>query len=645
MDNLTIIIPFRNGHAYIEETLSGIPSSIPVIIIDDLSDVPLQLHNVTRNTERGYFTGSVNNGINMCNTDVLILNQDVKLTGNEWLNILSKNRKEYAMIGEGIKGVHPAYPNGYIHGTFMFIRRDAWEAVGEMNAKDYPLWGSTCEWQLRAARKGYKILPLKSVPGFSHSRDGNYGSSITQTLQQEPDKKGLFIKTPPAISVIVSTYNYGRYLPDLIASLIGGKSSLGEQPGQTFQSFEVIIVNDASTDNTQDYINRVVDSWKGIRAITLPPASDGRSNGTPVANNAGIAIANGQYISIIGGDDMMESWRLEEMYRLALSNPHSFVYDDMYTFTGGKRTKDWKMPDFNFELLLEKNHVHAGILFPKTAWEETGGYHPAMRYGREDWQFNIALGLKGYCGIHLNKPGYLYRREKQGRSLRNTSVDWHNRFINQLMGIYPNVYEGERPMGCCGNGKAKTIKFSSGGNKMATTNLLAGREGMTLLQYTGKASSDMTWYGPSGQRYKAGGITRIFRVDNKDVQFFLQQDAPDTFRLYKPVTQLKETAEVKAVNDYPVITPAQVIEQPVTVVASGTEVFPPIEPEQATTEEISSYSREQFEKLLSGSLGNVTPELESFNVAELRLLKEVEEAGKNRVTLIRDIDALIENYG
>lgn len=626
MDNLTIVIPFRNGQAYIEETLKGIPSSIPVIIIDDLSIEPLQSHNAIRNTKRGYFTGSVNNGINACNTDVLILNQDVKLTGHRWLDILAENRKEYAMIGESIKGVHPAYPKGYIHGTFMFIRRDAWQAVGEMNVKDYPLWGSTCEWQLRAARKGFKILPLQSVPGFSHSRKGNYGSSIQQTLQDEPDKKELMIRTPPAISVIVSTFNYGRYLPDLIASLIGGKSSLGEMPGQTFQSFEVIIVNDASTDNTQDFIDSVADPWKGIHSITLSPASDGRSNGTPIANNAGIAKANGQYISIIGGDDMMEGWRLEEMYRLALQNPHSFVYDDMYTFSNGKRTKSWPMPDFNFELLLNKNHVHAGILFPKKAWEETGGYHPAMRYGREDWQFNIALGLKGYCGVHLNKPGYLYRREKQGRSLRNTSVDWHNRFLNQLMGIYPNIYEGERPMGCCGN-KTSSVKKVSGGNNKMNSNLLAGREGMTLLQYTGKASSDMSWYGPSGQRYVAGGITKVFRVDNKDVQFFLQQASPDTFKRYQPVVELKATPEVIAVN-----TPPEVEIKPVASAVVEMAVDSPVGPEN---EPVAAFDPNDL------TVSDIAEKAADLSKEEIQVVLELEQNGKNRKTAIRALEDIL----
>ena len=78
MDNLTFIIPFRDGHATIGKLLDSLPADLPVIVIDDLSKEPLQLHRpntrVVRLEARGYFSGAVNRGIKECDTDVLILN-------------------------------------------------------------------------------------------------------------------------------------------------------------------------------------------------------------------------------------------------------------------------------------------------------------------------------------------------------------------------------------------------------------------------------------------------------------------------------------------------------------------------------------------------------------------------------------------
>src|SRR5690606_28193077 len=187
-------------------------------------------------------------------------------------------------------------PYGYVHGTFMFMRRDAIDAVGLLNERDYPLWGCTAEWQWRAARKGFQILPLESVPGFHHERKPNerFGSSIKRLLSQKVAQSAKLVRTPPLVSVIVPCYNYGRYLPDCLASLVGGPSSLGQQPGQTLQSFEVIIVDDASKDDSAEIAQSLADGWKGIRFIRRE-----RNGGTARALNTGIQAAAGQFITFL----------------------------------------------------------------------------------------------------------------------------------------------------------------------------------------------------------------------------------------------------------------------------------------------------------------------------------------------------------
>ena len=76
-----------------------------------------------------------------------------------------------------------------------------------------------------------------------------------------------------------------------------------------------------------------------------------------------------------------------------------------------------------------------------------------MNRGREDWAFNIALGTKGYCGVRVDYPGYLYRREGQNRTLHNTNPAWRERFLTQLWGLFPRIYAGDRPIMCCKGSK------------------------------------------------------------------------------------------------------------------------------------------------------------------------------------------------
>lgn len=586
MNDLTIIIPFFNGHDTIGSLLAGLPKQLPVIIVDDLSERPLTPDDlpkkrpsdvrIIRLEEKGYFSGAVNVGILACRTDVLVLNQDVTLEGTAWLNVLSEKHR-FALMGDGVFG-HPAWPMGYVQGTFMFMRRDALEQVGLLNAKQYPLWGSTCEWQLRACRQGFYAYPMNEVPGFAHKRGQQpYGSGIRRLLQLEPEKREWLIQTPPTVSVIVSCYNYGRYLPDLIASLVGGESSLGKMIPQTFQSFEVVIVDDASQDETPEIIEQLVNPWKGIRSIRLPAAihPDGMpNNGTPLANNAGIEASYGRYISILGGDDMMHHTRLARLVQAQEANPHSVIYDDMQMFAHGQLGQVMQMREYSFDDLLQRNHVHAGIMFPRQAYVDTGGYSAALRYGREDWAFNVALGVHGYCGVHLDFPGYLYRREEQGRSTRNTNPTWMSRFAEQMRRLFPRIYAGERPMACCGQ-RSVSLPAGSGakGISMNSVNLV-GQEGMTLVEYLGSNDGTQTWHSPvTNTRYVFGGKRKVGFVDNRDIQWitttFWEGDKP----LFRVGPQQPGAAELDVdTKEASVINPVAPVAPPEAAVPDGSVV-------------------------------------------------------------------------
>ncbi len=78
IDNLTIVIPFFNGHDTVDHLLSSLPADIPILIIDDISDLPYRVQwdgtRIIRLDEKGYFAGAVNRGIQECETDILVLN-------------------------------------------------------------------------------------------------------------------------------------------------------------------------------------------------------------------------------------------------------------------------------------------------------------------------------------------------------------------------------------------------------------------------------------------------------------------------------------------------------------------------------------------------------------------------------------------
>jgi GT2 family glycosyltransferase len=652
---LTIIVPFYQGHNTLRKLIETLPSYFPIMVIDDISDPPLQREEwmpenvqVFRLHKKRYFSGAVNAGITACKTDVLVLNQDTYFDNQDWVNLIEEFRGRHAMIGERISGDHPSYGKlGYIHGTFMYVRRDAIEKVGLLNEKLYPLWGSTAEYQWRVARAGFEVMPVNQVPGFHHerARGQKFGESITQLLWQEPENKKKLIQTPPLVSVIVPCYNYGRYLNDCLASLIGGESSLGHMPGQTIQSMEIIIVDDASTDGeTPQIVHQANDLAKGIFSY-----HNHRNLGTAETVNVGIRKAQGKYITFLSADDMREPDSIEKLIEACENNPHSFAYDDIWLFGQGQRVRQWPMADYDFNRLLYKNHVHAGILFPKVAWEEAGGYPAIMRDGREDWAFNVALGLKGWCGVHVNNYGYLYRREQQGRSETNSTDKHREGFLEKLKGLFPDAYKGNLPMACCGKKGPTQVNNSAKQMNMSVRTMSAkgaipmpnvGSEGMVKLEFlgTGMAAS---WTGPvTNARYRFGEDRTIGWVDKRDVDGMLQLKDRKGNILFRRAEiaskkEAKKTEEMKSVEETQI---EETVEETV---------------EEVTEEPTTTGVIDLTPKIAEEKSGVVFPDPADMTANEIKTLQLTPEqwtalyrselAGKNRKGVITFIEEKLAN--
>src|SRR5271169_1272984 len=100
----------------------------------------------------------------------------------------------------------------------------------------------------------------------------------------------------PLVSIIISNYNYGRFLRDAIDSALG----------QTYQSTEVIVVDDGSTDNSRDIIGDYDE-----RIIPILKENGGQSS----ALNEGFAASRGAIVIILDSDDMLLAGTVEQVVR------------------------------------------------------------------------------------------------------------------------------------------------------------------------------------------------------------------------------------------------------------------------------------------------------------------------------------------
>jgi GT2 family glycosyltransferase len=532
---ITIIVPYRDNQTGLNALLRSIENGQKVIVVDDNCEVAPDVSvrpetKVITLTARGYFAGAVNAGIKACKTDVLVLNQDIVLKGN-WKTELTKYIKTYALVGDGVFG-HPAWPSGYVQGTFMFMRRDALDAVGLLDEVHWPLWGGTCEWQVRAYRKGFQALPIKDCGWFEHARQGNYGSSITKALEDEPGKKQWLIRTPPLVSVVAPCFKHGKYAKDLWESLLA----------QTFQGFDLTIVDDASPDNSWELLKQLSpglvkrtdwlyeDDHIGLRVMKLK-----QNSGTPAAVNAGVRASLGRYVMVMDGDDMLEPVALEHLLKAQEENPGSLIYCNLLQWTDGKSVRDWKFQPYDFEALLEKNFISAGVMFSRDAFNHVGGYPEAFRFGRQDWAFAVKMGMFGHCGVWVKEGLYRYRREGQNRVITNSDESWMNFFRNQMHAEFKDLYGGKRPMGCCGRGGTR-VKSVPVNPNAKTKGIPAGPSDMVMLEYVGGNQGRQSYYGPMTEiRYVVGAGRNYLYVDAQDAKGMvaLRVHQQQIFKVYR----------------------------------------------------------------------------------------------------------------
>lgn len=124
------------------------------------------------------------------------------------------------------------------------------------------------------------------------------------------------MQTKPAISVLVPIYNVERYLRECLASLAV----------QTFTDFEVICINDGSTDGSRAIIQEFMDADGRFTVI------DKSNSGYGCSMNLGLARCTGTYVTILESDDFVDPEAFKTMYDLAECNDADVVKCDFYLY-------------------------------------------------------------------------------------------------------------------------------------------------------------------------------------------------------------------------------------------------------------------------------------------------------------------------
>lgn len=213
---------------------------------------------------------------------------------------------------------------------------------------------------------------------------------------------------PPLVSVIIPCYNYGKWVGDAIQSVLN----------QTYKGrMEVIVVNDGSTDDTDQRIKPYLDKVTYLKK---------QNGGVAEARNYGIRYSNGDLIACLDADDWWKPNFLEDLVPPMLADRSlGLVYGHLESNNGqGSYVSGWP-PPFDFtEQAARHNRVPSSCLYRKSAWKRALGYK-APYQPAEDAELWLRIAASGHNVRKVtDHVVYTYRLHSNSLSRTIREPDW-----------------------------------------------------------------------------------------------------------------------------------------------------------------------------------------------------------------------------
>lgn len=191
----------------------------------------------------------------------------------------------------------------------------------------------------------------------------------------------------PLISIVTPVYNAELFLTDTVATV----------QAQTYQNWELILVDDCSTDESPSIIQKIAKKDKRIRLVSMS-----KNGGAAIARNKGIDEAKGRYLAFLDADDIWESTKLQKQLSFMQENNHPFTFTS-YEFAdengkaNGKVVNVPKSITYNQSL---KNHIiwTSTVMIDLEKVAKDVAHMPNVRRGQDTatwWKILRTVG-KGY---------------------------------------------------------------------------------------------------------------------------------------------------------------------------------------------------------------------------------------------------------
>jgi glycosyltransferase involved in cell wall biosynthesis len=211
----------------------------------------------------------------------------------------------------------------------------------------------------------------------------------------------------PTVSVIMPAYNVERYLAESIDSVLA----------QTYRDFEIVIVDDGSTDRTPSIAERYRRAFPDQVVLALR-----ENRGVASARNTALGVARGAVLALLDSDDTWFPTFLAEQMDILDANPDVAIVTANAFNRGGPRdgrpvnpVDDRRPPPNLAEILRDETATFIMSVFRREVADAVGGFDESLRTN-EDYDFWIRAALAGFRFTRNPKPLGWYRRRANSLS-------------------------------------------------------------------------------------------------------------------------------------------------------------------------------------------------------------------------------------
>ena len=283
----------------------------------------------------------------------------------------------------------------------------------------------------------------------------------------------------PKVSVIIPTYNRASYICETIDSVLD----------QTFTDYEIIVVDDGSTDNTKEIVSLHIEKYsKKIRYFYQ------ENRGEAGARNTGIKESKGEYIAFLDSDDIWHREKLEKQIKALEGSDVSLVYCSMYIIKDGyvnyKKRKP-SSPALNFhDLLLGGKSIPMTGLVKKNDLDKVGLFDESIKLAC-DYDMWLRFSMK-YKIKFMNEPLAFYRRHASNISrdlgaVKICGIKIFNKMLSNNTGIPKKLLKSKLSREYYGLGK---IYYDKGEFKSAILQVYNAIVSFPLVGLTFISSSE-----------------------------------------------------------------------------------------------------------------------------------------------------------